>query len=321
MIERCFKTRGHCEFNIEELHDQVFVGIPYHYPYTDVYEFGVRPALEELRLRPWIAKEDPGSRDIYCKMCEGLQRSSAAIIDISEPNANVHFELGLLAGTSKPLILIKQKTAEVSTDLKGMETLEYGDAKELCQLLIKQFTLVVKSGKTYPKLAGHATYPEFYRDCSVALGQSSQKVDLTHIRDEPPQDFTGVTKWYNDVIKWCDEHPYGKVRRIISISNARMFEWAKELSESIKKLPNHNFDVRVCRWEADFPAINMAIFDRKRIFIALTSFGTSETTGVQIADTQIADYFVDYFNNVWGKSEDLNIFLEKFKKEEIHIDE
>lgn len=320
MIERCFKTSGQCEFNLEELPDQVFIGILFKYPFKDAFEYGVRPSLEEMGLRPWIAYEHPGTRDIFCKMCEGLQRSSAAIIDISEPNPNVHFELGLLAGTSKPLILIKQKTAEVSTDLKGMEILEYGDAKELCLLLKEQLTSVLNKGRTHPKIAGYTTYMEFYKNCLLALEQSFKKIDLTHIRHEPPQDFTGVSGWYDEVIEWCDKHPYGKVRRIIAVSNLKMLKWAQELAGHIEKLPTHNFEVKVCDWTADFPAINLAIFDRRRVFIALTGFGTSETAGFQISDAIIADYFVDYYNNVWGKSEDLINFLEKVKKEEIHIE-
>ena len=84
MIDRCFKTGGRCAVdNLEELHDQVFVGIPFKPPYTDLFEYGVRPALLELGLSPWIAMEHPGVGDLLCKICQGLQSSSAAIIDIS----------------------------------------------------------------------------------------------------------------------------------------------------------------------------------------------------------------------------------------------
>ena len=321
MIERCFKTGRQCAFELEESPDQVFVGIPYKYPFTDVFEYGVRPALEKLGLRPWIAYEHPGSRDIFCKLCEGLQSSSAAIIDISEPNPNVHFELGILAGTSKPLILIKQKGTDVSTDLKGMEILEYDDAKELCKLLEKHLTQVTTKARTYPKVGGYATYGEFYRDSSLALDQSSKKVDLTHIRDEPPQDFEGVSDWFEEVIKWCDEHPYGKVRRLIAVSNDRMLAWAKELAEYVNNRPNYNFEVKVCQWTANFPAINMVIFDRRRVFIALTGSGVTETAGFQVSDRLIADYFVDYYNNIWGKSDGLDDFLDRVAKGEICIDE
>lgn len=321
MIERCFKTGRQCEFEPEESPDQVFVGIPYKNPFKDLFEYGVRPALKELGLSPWIAYEHPSSRDIFCKLCEGLQSSSAAIIDISEPNPNVHFELGILAGTSKPTILIKQKGADVSTDLKGMENLEYDGAKELCELLKKHLTQATTKARTYPKVAGYATYREFYRDCSLALDQSSKKVDLTHIRDEPPQDFEGVSDWFGEVIKWCDEHPYGKVRRLIAVSNDRMLAWAQELAEYVKNRPNYNFEVRVCQWTANFPAINMVIFDRRRVFIALTGFGATETAGFQVSDRLIADYFVDYYNNIWGKSDDLNNFLDRVAKGEIYIDE
>ena len=321
MIERCFKTWGQCGFDLEELPDQVFVGMPYKYPFKDAFKYGVRPAIEELGLRSWIAYEHPSSRDIFCKLCEGIQSSSAAIIDISEPNPNVHFELGILAGTSKPLILIKQKGAEVSTDLKGMENLEYDDLEELHQLLKKYIRQVTTKARTHPKVAGYATYREFYHECSLALDISLEKVDLTHIRDEPPQDFEGVSDWFGEVIKWCDEHPRGKVRRLIAVSNDRMLAWAQELAEHITNHPDRNFEVIVCRRTANFPAINMAIFDRRRVFIALTGFGATETSGFRISDRRIADYFVDYYNNIWRNSDDLDDFLDRIAKGEICIDE
>ena len=70
---------------------------------------------------------------------------------------NVDLTLGLLAGTPKPLILIKQKGSEVSTDLIGMENLEYNDTKELHQLLKEYLTNVTTKARTYPKIAGYAT--------------------------------------------------------------------------------------------------------------------------------------------------------------------
>jgi hypothetical protein len=93
MVKKCFKTGGQCGFDLKELPDQVFIGIPFEPQFKDLFEYGVRPALKELGLHPWIAYEHPSSRDIFCKLCEGLQSSSSAIIDISKPNPNVHFEL------------------------------------------------------------------------------------------------------------------------------------------------------------------------------------------------------------------------------------
>ena len=93
------------------------------------------------------------------------------------------------------------------------------------------------------------------------------------------------------------------------------------LCDYVKTRPNYNFEVRVCQWTANFPAINMVIFDRRRVFVALTGFGATETAGFQVSDRLIADYFVDYYNNIWGKSDDLNKFLDRVAKGEVCIDE
>ena len=81
MIDRCFKTGGSCMLDLEEIPDQVFLGMPYKAPYTDIFKYGVQPALQDLGLSPWIAYENPGTGDLLCNICQGIQRSSAAIID------------------------------------------------------------------------------------------------------------------------------------------------------------------------------------------------------------------------------------------------
>jgi len=311
MIERCFKTGGRCAIdNLRETPDQVFLGIPFKPPYIDIFEYGVRPALHELGLTPWIALEHPGIGDLLCKICQGLQSSSAAIIDISEPNPNVHFELGILAGSSKPLILIKQEGTQVPSDLSGMEYAEYADAKSLRQVLKDRLTLVTTRARTYPKVAPYATYRAFYNDLLITLENTQYKIDLTHIRDEPPSDFEGASDWFERVILWADEHPLGRVRRIISITNDKMRSWATELLITIQERKHGNFEVRVCDWHASFPAVNMAIFDRRRVFIALTGAGATETAGFNVSEHTITDYFVDYYNNIWSQSIPLRKYLE-----------
>ena len=54
-----------------------------------------------------------------------FESSARAIIDITNWNANVLFELGLLYGLGKNVLLIKHDDGDAPVDLKGIEYVNY----------------------------------------------------------------------------------------------------------------------------------------------------------------------------------------------------
>jgi hypothetical protein len=126
-IMRCFKTGSTCakENDIEIDSKLIFIGMPFKDKHKNVYEFVIKPTLAEIGLSPWIASEVFSNIDIMCKVCEGIQRSTKAVIDISGWNANVLFELGIVFGLSKEAILLKEENEPIPVDLKGMEYIPY----------------------------------------------------------------------------------------------------------------------------------------------------------------------------------------------------
>ena len=139
MLESCFKTGGMCSIgDLKTIPGQIYIGRPYKSPYSEYCKYGIVPAINSFGFSSWEAIEHHGRTDLLCKICQGIQTSAAAVIDISEPSPNVHFELGILAGMSKPAILVKQVDKETPTDLQGMEIVEYSDAEELSVELKKK---------------------------------------------------------------------------------------------------------------------------------------------------------------------------------------
>ena len=143
IMKRCFLTGSlYCSLNIREEPKSVFVGMPFkdskNYPFKVVYEQGIKPAIEELGL---IAnRADSQMRDIVimCKVCQAIQQSSHAIIDITGWNANVLFEFGLLLGLARNVLLIKNESTRVPTDLLGFEYIVYSnDYQKLKRELVK----------------------------------------------------------------------------------------------------------------------------------------------------------------------------------------
>jgi hypothetical protein len=136
---RCFKFGGKCAKGKIEAENKAFIGMPFGPPYyKNLYRFAIEPGVREAGVTPWIASQERGVRDLMCKVCEGIQISMIGVIDISEWNANVLFELGLLYGLGRPVILLKREDATVPIDLAGLEYLEYGDFEELRQALSAQ---------------------------------------------------------------------------------------------------------------------------------------------------------------------------------------
>ncbi|MBC7250303.1 MAG: AAA-like domain-containing protein [Anaerolineae bacterium] len=137
---RCFKTGSPvCPKNPVLDPNQVFIGMPFRPEFGDSYKYGIVPALEAVGLYPWRASDAISNIDIMCKVCEGIQSSRYAVINISDWNPNVLFELGLAYGLSKITVIVKDKRSEVPTDLAGMEYIEYASSDELREKLIKFF--------------------------------------------------------------------------------------------------------------------------------------------------------------------------------------
>lgn len=126
-LRTCFKTGGICgrSSQLILIPKQVFVGMRFSDEFKPVYTKAIKPALESIKYIPWHADEKFESVDIMCKVCFGIQTSEFAIIDITEWSPNVLFELGILYGLSKKVILIKEETQKIPIDLSGMYCIPY----------------------------------------------------------------------------------------------------------------------------------------------------------------------------------------------------
>jgi hypothetical protein len=148
---------------------------------------------------------------------------------------------------------------------------------------------------------------DFYESLDKALDQSTSTVDLTHIRDSPPADFgPGAGGFFERVVDWCGVEGRS-VRRIICVRSPAMYDWARELAAKTEHLPQ--FKIRVINWTIDAPAMNMAIFDEKVVYLALTGSTLERTRGLGIEDQTATQYFNDYYDNLWRSSEDLRQWL------------
>ncbi len=139
---------------------------------------------------------------------------------------------------------------------------------------------------------------QFYKALDDALDAARRSLDLTHIRDNPPDDFgTNAATYYEGVINWLNEDSDRSVRRIIAVRNARMHAWAVQLSEQCQK--SAGFQVRVINWAIDAPAVNMAVIDEQVVFLALTGDALQRTGGVALEHDLVGRFFGDYYDNLF----------------------
>ncbi len=155
---------------------------------------------------------------------------------------------------------------------------------------------------------------EFFADLRHAESQATHRLDLTHIRSTPPEDFgNNASGWYDEVLSWVDGADDRRARRIITIQNRRMFEWAARLQEDVVDRPR--FEIRVLSWSNDAPAVNMAIVDEQAVFLAVTGDAAHRTTGIAVSDPDVGRYFRDYYDELFRKSRPLGEALAELREE------
>lgn len=123
--------------------DLVFVANPYSRRCLEILRYGIKPAIQSLGLRSWVAMDQAGAGDIRGKVLSGINQAHVAVVDITDENPNVMFELGVLYGQNHPVILIKDRASDVPTDLVGLEYVDYSDSGPLREQLERQLQMLL----------------------------------------------------------------------------------------------------------------------------------------------------------------------------------
>jgi len=152
---------------------------------------------------------------------------------------------------------------------------------------------------------------DFYQDLTHAVRKATSHIDLTHMRDTPPEDFKGLapTEYFSHLLDWLAVSDSRTIRRVICVRNAKMRVWAERLHEVSRTTPG--FHVRVVDCGAAMPIINMAILDSREVYITFTGDIPERTPGVSMIDPVIGGYFSEYYTALWRAAVPLDDFLQK----------
>ena len=129
----------------------VFVAMPFGSKLKNVYEFGIKPVCEALgalceRVDEQIYKE-PISQRIH----QQIQAADLVIGEITEPNANVYYEIGYSKGQGKNVVLLAENAEKIPFDLAGERHLIYGgEIARLKELLDPTVRFLLREGDSSP---------------------------------------------------------------------------------------------------------------------------------------------------------------------------
>ncbi len=110
----------------------VFVIMPFAPAYEPVYE-AIKSVVTGNTMQCTRVDQEIFGGGIIEKVMELLRKAEMVIAELSEPNENVYYELGLAHAWSKPVVMLTDDTKKIPFDLKNLRHVVYsaGNTEEL----------------------------------------------------------------------------------------------------------------------------------------------------------------------------------------------
>ena len=109
-----------------------FVAMPFREPYESMLANIIRPSLKEVGMGCKVASDERGPGIVIDDIWEDINRAGLILAEISEPNPNVWYELGLAHALNKPVIMLRKKTSDtekIPFDVSHLRVLVYDPEK------------------------------------------------------------------------------------------------------------------------------------------------------------------------------------------------
>ena len=105
---------------------EVFVVMPFTEPWSDnVFANLLKPAIEDAGFG--VSRGDSIVRvgDLSTNVWRSITQAGLILADVSVPNPNVYYEIGLADALGKPVFLFKQESVSLPADFGGVHYYEY----------------------------------------------------------------------------------------------------------------------------------------------------------------------------------------------------
>jgi hypothetical protein len=128
IIQNCLVANRREIFGVDLRVDEpeVFVIMPFSQPWSsDVYSQMIKPAVSAAGLKCIRGDTIVRVGDLTANIMRALFTVGVTVADVSHPNPNVYYELGLCHAMGKESILLKQHGVTLPADLAGAHYYEY----------------------------------------------------------------------------------------------------------------------------------------------------------------------------------------------------
>ncbi|MBF0426303.1 MAG: hypothetical protein HQL66_10860 [Magnetococcales bacterium] len=102
---------------IDDRRPNAFIAMQFSEPYNEVYRDTIGPLVEEIGFEPTRVDEVSQPGIILNDIWLHLTQASVVIAEVSEPNPNVYYEIGVAHAMNKPTILLAQRSTRLPFDL------------------------------------------------------------------------------------------------------------------------------------------------------------------------------------------------------------
>ncbi len=115
-----FRGTGEALFGpmkIDDRRPNAFIAMQFSEPYNEVYRDAIRPLVAEIGFEPFRVDEAAGPGIILNDIWGRITEASVVIAEVSEPNPNVYYEVGVAHALRKPSVLLAQRGTKLPFDL------------------------------------------------------------------------------------------------------------------------------------------------------------------------------------------------------------
>lgn len=109
----------------DETDPTCFVAMPFGTPWDEYFEEIYKPAIRDAGMSPKRADDIFKAGSILQDIVDQLVRSEVVLVDLTEPNRNVHYELGMAHALGKPTVLVAPADASLFFDVGQERLLTY----------------------------------------------------------------------------------------------------------------------------------------------------------------------------------------------------
>lgn len=127
-----------------------FVLMPFTSNLNEIYWDIIKPTIETLELKCIRADEIYSTGTVLEDIWTEIQKARIIIVDLTERNPNVFYELGLAHTLHKPVVLLAQNVDDIPFDLRPIRHILYRPSPRGAKELQEKLTATIQNFLEYP---------------------------------------------------------------------------------------------------------------------------------------------------------------------------